>query len=631
MRIFQRQLAWLKVAQKVVDVTYPLLLVIGFFATLSWLLYSGNERTTIAYNVEKQLINLSLNIFGEDVETSDDLWLVATDASDIQNFGESPATSTVEPDIRAIAAFVQSLAKKSLISPGPEVVLLNFNPRLHPHDSQYYGPLADALKNQQDDAQLSQKWQNAFVIATESTQPSVLPHLLNGQIFVDPSPCEKSKGPKVVCFIKSLAINLGSDERRIDESSNHQALDSEGGSVKPLPTLLQKLSGLAQREFIIDLAPISNSSTLSITEFIKTPKPLPKILILGNQLIPESMAQTEFWGGFLYLLIKDSLIAMPPFLLSAALSIVFAMLLILITIRVSVASGLLTYVGFAVAMPMVNGILLRQANLYVPLFESLFFGLSLFLFAGFGRLSFAAYDRLAIIEKRRLHAYSADLKGNFISLLSHNLNTPIAQMQGLVDVLNLSAQDLDESKILHLRFYVAQLEIFVKGVLNAVAIEELNLSTLPVSLAKLPRAVEDAVGSQIKRLGIEHRLIFGDPESALSPISIDIRILSGTLSSIIALIAKPGEKIPITTHLMVKQSPFDKSKSRLHIDLQTDDSFISKSCQGTMLGSHEESGDEIYETVLIGMILLTIKHYHGSLGLFPKGGGGVVHLELNSN
>ena len=76
--------------------------------------------------------------------------------------------------------------------------------------------------------------------------------------------------------------------------------------------------------------------------------------------------------------------------------------------------------------PIFNGFIIRYYNFYVPQFGILFAGFIFFLFITFLLQSINIYVQTKSASRAAAFSDVAEVKGNFISLISHNLNTPIA-------------------------------------------------------------------------------------------------------------------------------------------------------------------------------------------------------------
>ncbi|GAG95417.1 unnamed protein product, partial [marine sediment metagenome] len=147
------------------------------------------------------------------------------------------------------------------------------------------------------------------------------------------------------------------------------------------------------------------------------------------------------------------------------------------------------------------------------MFDAIYAGLTTFLFAAFGKLSYQNFQRWRLEEAEKTFELTADLKRNFISLISHNLNTPIARMQGLVDVLLAKTADQaiheDLSSAGQL---VARLQVGIRSVLVSTAVEDRSLNNVPMTLKTFEGEFLNVVGSFLEKLGRSVVFEYGDCE-----------------------------------------------------------------------------------------------------------------------
>ena len=117
-----------------------------------------------------------------------------------------------------------------------------------------------------------------------------------------------------------------------------------------------------------------------------------------------------------------NLIAITMGLISLSSSLVFGPFL-----------ALMTFIFQVIFINMLTIILLKKFNFYIPVFKGLYLSSILFILGGFLRLIVESVREKHIQIKDKNISESTDIKGNFISLISHNLNTPVAKMISLME------------------------------------------------------------------------------------------------------------------------------------------------------------------------------------------------------
>ena len=97
---------------------------------------------------------------------------------------------------------------------------------------------------------------------------------------------------------------------------------------------------------------------------------------------------------------------------------------------------------------------------------------------------------------------TTDIKQNFISLISHNLNTPVAQLRGLLDVLaqtsHGSSPELNRAAVL-----LEYIRVIVRVVLNTSALSGQSRQFTDITTRKFWTDFLDTEGSLLNRLGIK--------------------------------------------------------------------------------------------------------------------------------
>lgn len=88
---------------------------------------------------------------------------------------------------------------------------------------------------------------------------------------------------------------------------------------------------------------------------------------------------------------------------------------------------------------LINTFTIHRMNLYLPIMPILITCISSLIIAVFVMGALNHYRKWKLLAIARRADEFADLKQNFLQLVSHNLNTPIAQLKGLLEILTLDA------------------------------------------------------------------------------------------------------------------------------------------------------------------------------------------------
>lgn len=159
--------------------------------------------------------------------------------------------------------------------------------------------------------------------------------------------------------------------------------------------------------------------------------------------------------------------------------------------------------------------------------------------------------RYAIQEETKLLKQVDNLKQNFISLMSHDLKTPVAKIAGIADILKIKFNNTPEQEELidNVVNSTKELNNFINSILDLTKIESQNL-TLRKESKDVNRVIEGIVEklefeANAKEMKIETEL------SPLYPIQIDTVLMNRVISNLIENSIKyagKGKTIEVKTH-----------------------------------------------------------------------------------
>lgn len=141
--------------------------------------------------------------------------------------------------------------------------------------------------------------------------------------------------------------------------------------------------------------------------------------------------------------------------------------------------------------------------------------------------------RYAIQEETKLLKQVDNLKQNFISLMSHDLKTPVAKIAGIADILKLKFNNTPEQTELidNVVNSTKELNNFINSILDLTKIESQNLT-----LRKESKDVNKIIEGIIEKLEFEAEAKQMTIESELSPlypIQIDTVLMNRVISNLI--------------------------------------------------------------------------------------------------
>ncbi len=141
--------------------------------------------------------------------------------------------------------------------------------------------------------------------------------------------------------------------------------------------------------------------------------------------------------------------------------------------------------------------------------------------------------RYAIQEETKLLKQVDNLKQNFISLMSHDLKTPVAKIAGIADILKLKFNNTPEQTELidNVVNSTKELNNFINSILDLTKIESQNLT-----LRKESKDVNKIIEGIIEKLEFEaesKQMTIESELSPLYPIQIDTVLMNRVISNLI--------------------------------------------------------------------------------------------------
>lgn len=222
-----------------------------------------------------------------------------------------------------------------------------------------------------------------------------------------------------------------------------------------------------------------------------------------------------------------------------ALSITYGipLLLLLFLFNFSIAFATTFFLGSACLIIFGNVISIRNFNLYLPDYNCIF--LSVLCLTGGGFVKYALeYSRYkAARDKEKLLLSKIDIKYNFISLISHNLNTPVAKIKVLCERI-LKNNPTDPTPFLDISYFLADMQMAIRAILTSTRLDEGHIALEAIPSDRL----EDDLRFDVKSLFKRRHLDFHYELEILSPL-IDDRKLIVTLVSSLGFLAPKNSSL----------------------------------------------------------------------------------------
>jgi len=249
-------------------------------------------------------------------------------------------------------------------------------------------------------------------------------------------------------------------------------------------------------------------------------------------------------------LIQNKTVLAVPRSISYALAIVIAIFLSIIINRVNPTDGLFITVTLMFGIFLLSYIIFSVMGLWIYITHLV---LTVFV-VYYIWVPFRAIDeyqrRYAIQEETKLLTQVENLKQNFISLMSHDLKTPVAKIAGLADVLMKQAKNIPE---IHFGLQAIidstkELNKFITSILDLTKIESRNLALNKIS--KDVNKIIDSILESLKYEASQKNIVFATELGPLYPIELDQNLMMRVISNLVENAIKysgEGTRVQIKT------------------------------------------------------------------------------------
>lgn len=222
-----------------------------------------------------------------------------------------------------------------------------------------------------------------------------------------------------------------------------------------------------------------------------------------------------------------------------ALSITYGipLLLLLFLFNFSIAFATTFFLSSACIIIFGNIISIKHFNLYFPEYDCIFLAVLCLTGGGFVKYALEYSRYKAAHDKEKFLLSKIDIKYNFISLISHNLNTPVAKIKVLCERI-LKNSPTDPKPFLDISYYLADMQMAIRAILSSTRLEEGHIAYEAIPSDRL----DDDLRFDVKSLFRRRYLDFHYELEILSPL-IDDRKLIVTLISSLGFLAPKNSSL----------------------------------------------------------------------------------------
>lgn len=551
-----------------IDVVYPLALALFLLGVITAIVFAGRPSSRLALMAEQELLNLSLKLSPlHHAKNPGAVVIVTADVHAMRAFGKAPRGVTPDVTARTYADVVTQLGKLY-----PDEIVLFWHGDTQRFDAAYLDPLVATVEALPPETKFTIATAPEFIadVAARFAQKVRVvddASCLYPDIDYTHSYCYFAEG-----WSGMLAQHLAEESipAPIFETGGWltHALPSNAATyITRLPppaeithlTFSAVLSGqirLTQKPRMIfvgvDLSgALSSHSTGKSQRFVKT--------VYDTRKADATLVGTPshvYWGQLAQVLLDRDLVKVPTRFEDMFLTGTFCLMILGVMIRFGGVAASGTFLTYGLTSPLVNALTLSEIDCYIPLFNSFYGGLSTLILSGFGRLSTTVWHKWRAQAKAHALREAAELKGHFISLLSHNLNTPVAKMQGMLALMSqFSPHELVTQNAHQAERLAARLQFAIRAVLIATALEEAEKALAPRTAKQLTEDFVAAYKGTLRKLGIEIRNVGvmttgpGDDDLTFVPLHLDVRAVTMAVAGAAYLFAETEEEMIVTKGL----------------------------------------------------------------------------------
>lgn len=481
----------------------PMLLGASLIAIVIATLWFGGKRESLAAYAESAFLRFALRYSTTVAANPDRVVVISAKDTDYQAIRHATDTPIRDASIEEYASIVEQVAAHE-----PSMIVVSWLASAHPLTADYLRPLTDTidrlgisdrtiiaihlftagavpeeLQRKYQIAEARDCYYDVNVFCTWKQDWTWMPQRVAGAFFKEqPAWVISTNLPHV---LPNFILNLP----RISSITSYSFLDFR----PPVTAEIGRGAAVFIGNDVTQELHFRENKDLLQRTFIASS---PDHRTLQNDGIPFHV----FWAAMAQMFIDHRTVAVVPELF-CNLALLFMCLAILVAIRSVGGKALGPFLICALSLPLANLIGVCYFAVYMPVVPLIIAGFAMFIATAFTLVAYNSY------RGSRLHALvlaaesTTDIKQNFISLISHNLNTPVAQLRGLLDVLVQSSQkpSTDLSKAAVLLEYI---RIIVRVVLNTSALSGQSSQLNDVTARKFWMDFLDTEGPLLSRLGL---------------------------------------------------------------------------------------------------------------------------------
>ncbi len=317
-----------------------------------------------------------------------------------------------------------------------------------------------------------------------------------------------------------------------------------------IPHLVERLVGLRQSNKkqtlpIINFKGLNLFQEVSLSDVMQAQFPKNffknKIVLIGSEKSMNSQLQTplglmsrhEFWGQVTENLLTDSFISKKPTWMYALFLLFLTLLSILVITQYPQSVALFFFIWIATLTAAFSAWFFDSFSIWVPIISPLSLMVFIWvLFIGYQALKIEqAHSKLK--QEQHSLAELEQLKNNFVSLISHDLKTPIAKIQAVLDRVITQNEFSGElqTDLLSLKDYSEELNRYIQSILKVLRVESREFKILKET-ADINGIIENVI-DRLKPLAFSKKIKIETELEPMFLIELDVTLMTEVFLNII--------------------------------------------------------------------------------------------------
>jgi signal transduction histidine kinase len=422
---------------------FPLLLGAFLITIIVKTMYFGGRRESLAAQAESALIRWSLGFASAPARADDGVVTISANDSDLQILELSPESGLRDLHIKEYATVLEEVAQSN-----PRWIVVSWLTYAHPMTPEYLSPITDTI----DRLKIHDKVMLAVNLYATGT---ISPEFMSRYNIVEARDCYYEINSFCTVSQEWTWMPQQIMNRFFSRRQDWVVSDNLPHTLPNILLNLPSPGSIREHSFLdlhspgrINIKPesivfIGNNATQHLS-FRDNKDALQKTYVAASNsrrtLLKDGTPWHSFWASMSSMFLNQETISVAPTLVTRVM-IGILIIAILLSIKILGTLSLAPFLLISLITPLINMLSVSFLRLYIPVMDLIIAGLIVFTAATFISVALSSYRKWRLTAQEDLAVATADIKENFIHLISHNLNTPIAQLRGLMDIIASTNED----------------------------------------------------------------------------------------------------------------------------------------------------------------------------------------------